>query len=403
MSLICLNCVSDTALHKLLSGKTTDANCSYCKKSGLTIEMIDLAEIVDKYLREYCCFGEEIRRFDRDDDNVEYVQEGYPLNELLQEELEIEYEPAIDLEKILVEKDPANYGDGDSQFYDRFQNYERKRLSSFEYDEIWREFSDGIKHERRFFHETTRSKLELIFGIQNSAIASELPIIEVGRDTPIKDISRARRADSETEAEIFLDNPERELSAPESKKATAGRMNPAGIVMFYGALSENTAIAEIRPSVGSLAVVAQFKMTRKLRLLDLSRIGSGFTGSLFDPAYENRTARLQFLRSFHALIARPIQPCDELLEYLPTQAVAEYISSILNLDGILYASAQVGSIPDKEEVNYSGLSEEELKLYNVVLFGVVLDSLMYIENSARLVRVTGVNYRWSIDYGLSDD
>jgi RES domain len=89
--------------------------------------------------------------------------------------------------------------------------------------------------------------------------------------------------------------------------------------------------------------------------------------------YEERVDRSQFLEGFHALIARPIQPHEEPLEYIPTQAVAEYVANVLSLDGILYASAQLGSIPDPSDlkiyINLLELTDEDLALHNVVLFG----------------------------------
>jgi hypothetical protein len=52
-----------------------------------------------------------------------------------------------------------------------------------------------------------------------------------------------------------------------------------------------------------------------------------------------------FLRSLTQRISKPVMPNDEASEYLPTQAVADFLStqSKLSLDGILFPSVQSGT------------------------------------------------------------
>lgn len=110
-------------------------------------------------------------------------------------------------------------------------------------------------------------------------MAKQLPFIEIGPDTSYKFLYRARRVDSENEVKEILKNPILKLAPPQPNIATANRMNPTGITVFYGALSDKTAIAEVRPFVGSFVVVGKFNVINRLKLLDLSRMGEGFTGS----------------------------------------------------------------------------------------------------------------------------
>jgi hypothetical protein len=120
--------------------------------------------------------------------------------------------------------------------------------------------------------------------------------------------------------------------------------------VFYGAFSDDVCTAEVRPYVGGLVLVGEFRTTRRLRLLDLTRLDeAGFAGSMFDPDYDGRVMKRRFLRAFHYLISRPVQPHEEAIEYLPTQAVAEYISNVLELDGIIYESAQLGAPAGDDE------------------------------------------------------
>ena len=258
-------------------------------------------------------------------------------------------------------------------FFDRTQNYHRRDFYPVELKNAWSEFGYRVCHERRFFDDKAGTRLAEILGIPGSEQANKLPTKEIGPRTDIESIFRARRAENEEAARAVLRNPGKELGPPPAKSAPSGRMNPAGISVFYGALSVDTAIAEVRPSVGSLVVVARFSSSRVLRLLDLTQLGTGFTGSIFNPGYKQRLERLRFLEGFHTLIAKPVQPHDEPIDYIPTQAVAEYVANVLNFDGMLFASAQLGSFPETPESTFytkpHDLSGENLRLHNIVLLG----------------------------------
>ena len=402
---ICLECIGDKPLRAIVAEAATQVKkCKYCKREGLGIPMENLAKIVDPYLRNHCCKGEY---------DYSGEQDGESLDWILQEELDIVYEPAVDLVDILLANDPSRvWHDGDIPFYDEGENYVIKQGSSGEYHQSWKEFTAQIKHQGRFFDRYAREQLAAILGEPGSPKAKELPCMEIGPDTRVETLYRARLADSEKKIEAILKAPSVELGLTPVEKAMPGRMNPAGISVFYGALSEETAIAEIRPSVGNFAVVGGFKPARKLRLLNLPQIKIGFVGSIFHPDYEDRLARFSFFKIFHTLIARPIQPCDELLEYIPTQAVAEYVASVLGFDGILYASAQAGEINDEDPEAGTGmriaeLTDAQLGCYNVVLFGGAALSkqktdhpvipglepaLFYQDKSAKMMRINSVKY-----------
>jgi hypothetical protein len=95
--------------------------------------------------------------------------------------------------------------------------------------------------------------------------------------------------------------------------------------------------------VGSHVVTGKFEVIQPLRLLDLDALTEIYEPqSYFDTRYGQNAARFSFLRSFGELISRPVLPEDEELDYLPTQAIAEYLASHRKLDGIIFHSAQTG-------------------------------------------------------------
>lgn len=415
---ICLECVGDESLRALLADAATEVTCSNCEEKRPGVSLEDLAERVDPFLQKYYEPGDAIPVFGPgDDDSVEYEYEGEPLTNVLENELQIPYDVAEALANVLIANDSAWPPDGDEPFYSSDQNYVRRFVSTLAYAEQWSEFSHEIRHRRRFFDDDARTRLASILGNRDSARAKELPVLEIGEGTRLRSIYRARRAETDGDLRLILDNPQDELRPPSPASASAGRMNSVGIPVFYGACSRQTAIAEVRPAVGGLVAACAFQITGNLRLLDLSRIRVAFSGSLFAPEYEDRASRAAFLRNFHRLIARPIHPNQEPLDYVPTQAVAEYVENVLGFDGILYASAQVGAVPDEEDddhyVNVRELSDDELAEHNVVIFNDDMWNqdvsvgppgssagarLALIEDSVQAVMVTSVAYTYRRHY-----
>lgn len=123
-------------------------------------------------------------------------------------------------------------------------------------------------------------------------------------------------------------------------------MNAAGISVFYGATDASVALAEVRPPVGSRVIVARFEIVRPLRLLDFGALEFivDHNGSDFDKAHIQRLKRAAFLRRLCRRVSRPVMPHDEPRDYLPTQAVADYLANLADpsLDGIIYPSVQFG-------------------------------------------------------------
>jgi len=120
-------------------------------------------------------------------------------------------------------------------------------------------------------------------------------------------------------------------------------MNARGISVFYGANDPDLAIAEVRPPVGSQVAVGRFDIVRTLRLLDLTALSTvKEEGSIFDPGWAGRLERATFLRSLSERITKPVMPDDEAFEYLPTQAIADFLAAENEpvLDGIVFPSAQ---------------------------------------------------------------
>ena len=135
----------------------------------------------------------------------------------------------------------------------------------------------------------------------------------------------------------------KELGSPPSEAAKNNRMSGAGISMFYAAASEETAIAEIRPSPGKAVTVGTWRPTRELVVLDL--LAAQPIPSIFDQTAQGDRKWLRFLAEFADSLAQSIDPDDAPVEYVPTQIMTEYIRDHLHspdgqqVDAIRYPSA----------------------------------------------------------------
>ncbi|MFI2211321.1 RES family NAD+ phosphorylase [Streptomyces sp. NPDC020141] len=134
-------------------------------------------------------------------------------------------------------------------------------------------------------------------------------------------------------------------STPPSR-ATANRMSPAGVPMFYGSEDVATVVAEIsahdpRPYVAAAA----FRTTRPVPVVDLSNVPD--EPSVFDPGRESLIRPVAFIRAFSEDLSQPVVlDGRERTAYVPTQVLTEYFRRLspLRVQGIVFRSAQNGGI-----------------------------------------------------------
>ena len=132
------------------------------------------------------------------------------------------------------------------------------------------------------------------------------------------------------------------LGPPPSQKATANRMSPAGISMFYGATDLDTAVAEIGAhSSYGYAVTGEFTTGREVRLIDLTRLPK--IPSIFNEQTFRSYYSILFLHNFVRDLTLPVDlDGQEHIDYVPTQVFTEYLkySFPVRVDGLMFPSAQ---------------------------------------------------------------
>ena len=123
---------------------------------------------------------------------------------------------------------------------------------------------------------------------------------------------------------------------PMPDKASDGRANPRGIPCLYMADNRHTAIAEVRPWIGSLVSLAIMRVLRHQRVVDC-RENEEHTFIFFEgePSAEEREKAVwhHVSRAFR----EPVLRDDDRAEYAPTQIIAETFRAH-GYDGIAYGS-----------------------------------------------------------------
>lgn len=327
--------------------------------------------------------------------NYVWWRDGEPVVSAIENAAGIPERAAQDIQAILDDK----YGDfeamrmGEETEFCSESCYEEKGLSDHIWQEEWNYFERSLKTEARFFSRSAAAHLASIFrGVDRmSTTDGRALVINAGPQTTLTSVFRARVFQADEKLKEALCRPDLHLGPPPPVLALAGRMNARGISVFYGATDPNVAIAEVRPPVGSRVAVARFEVVRPIQLLDLTALSAvSEHGSVFDSGWAARLERATFLRSLSQRITKPVMPDDEDFEYLPTQAIADFLATENEpvLDGIVFPSAQAAG---------DGL--------NVVLFQkAACVQAIEIPEGTEIEANTGYTSEdgWEVDYSVSE-
>lgn len=350
---LCYICIGEKYLSDEVRSKGRRNQCSYCGRSVRTYSIEDIAGRVEM------AFKQHFRRTsdhpaswqlsllsDRESEH-RWERDGTPVVLAIANAAEVPKQVAQDIQTILNGKfydfDSAAMGE-ETEFCSK-SYYEEKGSDDNTWQEEWRYFEHSLKTEARFFSRNAEKLLASIFrGIDKMLTTHGKPlVIDAGPQTKLASIFRARVFQSDKKLKEAISRPDKYLASPPSIFASAGRMNAHGISVFYGSDDSGVAIAEVRPPVGSQVAVARFDIIRPLRLLDLTALNSvNENGSIFDTGWASRLERATFLRSLSQRITKPVMPNDVAFEYLPTQAIADFLATENEplLDGISFPSVQ---------------------------------------------------------------
>jgi hypothetical protein len=161
----------------------------------------------------------------------------------------------------------------------------------------------------------------------------------------------AKNADWKSAAQDALRNPARKLGPPPPNLTRPGRCNFMHKPVFYGSFQEWTCMAELRPMVGSCVVLAQFKVTRPLKVF---RLGAHIERLIMVPQDKAQADDLRNLAIDSAAYERgsfqyhldlwmgmPLLVPYAHHEYVARRMVTQTLHEKLQCDGIEFTSSQV--------------------------------------------------------------
>lgn len=212
-------------------------------------------------------------------------------------------------------------------------------MAEFLYSDSFRRFEWAVERETRYVHNNDVKDF----------LAAVIESSEKRKDSVDEGsiLWRAQRGftwrtENEGTDEAFdvPDAFEAERMVPKAEFVSDGRVNPRGIPCLYLATTQEAAVAEVRPWVGSYISMAQFKVMRDVTVVDCTKDKRLFPNWLLkkDPHDMPAEKREQIAwgEIGHAF-SRPVTPDEPGTEYVPTQVLAEAFRAH-GLGGIVYRS-----------------------------------------------------------------
>ncbi len=178
--------------------------------------------------------------------------------------------------------------------------------------------------------------------------------------------------------------PPEQMGAPPKHLASDGRLNPFGIPYLYLTTDTDTAVAELRPWMGSDVTVGLFNILKDLKVIDTTKDKSNLLlhlrfvakdGKLTDikhrapDSYTAKEKESQIWGDISSAFSIPVSPNDIKAKYLPTQYLSEVLK-VAGYNGVIY----------KSSLNTKG--------HNIVLF----DPTIAECTACRMFDVKGVQY-----------
>jgi RES domain-containing protein len=344
---VCARCFDDYAIEEFIKAHAVKKQCSFCGRRNLRKAIAAPGEdVLEFFLRgigsEFDDVGRHSLPFDQEEGK--YIVPVYGIWDLVHDQF-----ADISSSDRILDWIVESFNDG-RQWCDR-----NPLILSPEEGLVagWKDFCAAVKHKTRY----------LFFETPPQQASGELPepgeephyvhpaklLEEIGAD--VKSAGLIREIPAGTS--IFRARPHgrgicyttpADLGPPLEDRAKAGRMNAAGIVVFYAALDEITALAETAHRA-PCASIGTFVLTRPARVLDLRNLPP--VPSIFDESKIDLRLPLRFLHSFRIDISEAVVPDERVhVEYAPTQVVSEFIKLRFTdqegnrVDGVLYPSSR---------------------------------------------------------------
>lgn len=200
----------------------------------------------------------------------------------------------------------------------------------------WRDFDDFIrivKFERRYIH--SKTVLNFLDALKDTlpthcrSLSKEVVLYrsQVGCDEHVD------------EGEFIMSGYTEDRMKPNSIFCGDGRANPRGIPYFYLSSDADTSMAEIRPNIGQVLSVAQFRIGRELKIVDCysAKNSYGNVEFIFNPPVNQEDMGRAIWSQINYAFSRPVKQSESSADYIPTQVLSEWFLD-QGFDGICFRS-----------------------------------------------------------------
>jgi len=332
-SFVCQNHFYDDYINNHIEENGKKSRCSYCGKVRVVIELESVLEILADGLN-YIYEDPANSRFLEKDSKYGYGGNVMPFSEVWWNDpfdLRIEDDQLIE--------DIYNQLETDQLYCkrDEFGSHE-----DFLHD-LWNHFKLVLRHKARFaFHFPNTFKqwnlsdpADILHQVQYAILKNNM-IIELPENSKFYRTRQHQIIDEVSEASHIA-------SLPNSLNKTSGRMNAAGISLFYCSQNKDLTIKEVvrksRTSRPYYTTVI-FKNNKKLQLVDLTKLPD--IPSVLDRDNNRFRDIIFFMKTFMKEISLPIKNKNSVLDYLPTQVITEYLryNPDLDVQGMVYWSSK---------------------------------------------------------------
>lgn len=342
---VCFECIDDFYLKKIIKDEGALLECSVCgEESNNAFSVEQLGKLLEPIMRKHFLPGDSIKEFGGDDDEW-WRQEGEPMSWAVQIVLDQYLDFVDEIVDAVIEAEGWRHNDA-SSFWDKTSNYVEKRTEGGHFIYEWESTLEELKHSRRFFSPAAQNLFGRLFdGVEDLKAWNGKSFQPVVRRLPTgTKLFRARICKSKSMLRDIIEDPFKHVGPPPKEHAQAGRMNPEGVNVFYGAREADTCLAETRPALGNDVAIITLEITKSIRVLDFSRLERSRGGkalSYFQQDYEEQVNKRDFLQHVHRLISQHVVPGRES-DYLITQTMSEYLAHVYQkpFDGILFNSTQ---------------------------------------------------------------
>jgi len=349
---LCSKCVGNDLFRKWIRDHGSRGQCDFDPdhgRAGKVVSISDFADEIDRYFRENYQLGGEYYFMTAPSGDLDFDQRGNPYKEILQEDIDCSEELVAAIDEKFSGICHVEFMDSGDCFYKDDACYEpiadaqvRERAEMEEYYEeyyrkdigyAWFDFCKFVKYTNRFFE--IKPLLDSLFGRVEEYKKDIIKNLNAGTN-----VYRARKFGHTFSQEDLDQSPEENLGAPPAERTTAGRMNVQLIPVFYAAFNEETAIAEVRPSIHDQVAIGEFKITEEIKAFDFTAFDQPiFADDLDETSVNYSHTRYQLISQMEREISKPILPHEQTRDYIPTQIVAEYIKTYFKCDAVIYKSS----------------------------------------------------------------